>query len=216
MRPNELNRKAIKRTYGNTRNETIRSRILKYLKGCDTIALPQGKKYNAEDYWNLPEGQRAELIEGQLYDMAPPTFIHQKLISELHFTIKEYIRKKGGDCEVIPSPFAVNLTGNDRTWVEPDISVICDKGKLSDRGCEGAPDWIIEIASPSTQSVDYGIKLFKYRTAGVREYWIVNPVTRTVNVFYFQNEKQTGMFSFDDEIPVMIYPDFIIKIVDML
>ena len=180
------------------------------------MALPQVKKYTADDYWNLPEGKRAELIDDQLYDMAPPSRIHQKILMELSGTIREYIKAQKGSCEIYPAPFAVNLTGNNRTWVEPDISVICDKGKLSDRGCEGAPDWIIEITSPSTQSMDYGIKLFKYRTAGVQEYWIVNPVTRMVNVFDFQNERQTGMFSFDDEIPVTIYPDFTIKIADIL
>ena len=115
--------------------------------------------------------------------MAPPSYIHQKLIMELSATIRDYIRAHKGDCEVLPAPFAVNLTGNDKTWVEPDISVICDKNKLSDRGCEGAPDWIIEVVSPSTQPNDYGSKLFKYRTAGVREYWVVNPMKKT-ELFY--------------------------------
>lgn len=119
-------------------------------KGRDDMTFPKQRIYTSEDYWNLPEGQRAELIDGKLYDMAPPSYIHQKLIMELSATIRDYIRAHKGDCEVLPAPFAVNLTGNDKTWVEPDISVICDKNKLSDRGCEGAPDWIIEVVSPST------------------------------------------------------------------
>lgn len=172
--------------------------------------------YTSEDYWNLPEGQRAELIDGQLYDMAPPNFLHQKLVSELHFLIKDHIRQNKGGCEVMPAPFAVNLTGNDRTWVEPDVSVICDKDKLSDRGCEGAPDWIIEIASPSTQRIDYGIKLFKYRTAGVREYWIINPDKRIVNVYDLEKDQTTGVYTFDDDIPVAIYPGFAINIAELL
>ena len=134
------------------------------------MALAQEKIYTSEDYWNLPEGQRAELIDGQLYNMAPPNRIHQKLIMELTAVIHNHIKKSGGSCEVYPAPFAVNLNADDDTWVEPDISVICDKNKLSDRGCNGAPDWIIEIISPSTQSRDYLKKLWLYQKAGVREY----------------------------------------------
>ena len=176
------------------------------------MPLPEKTMYTSEDYWNLPEGHRAELIDGRLYDIAPPSYVHQKLVMELSATIRNYIHTNNGDCEVLPAPFAVNLTGNDKTWVEPDISVICDKNKLSDRGCEGAPDWIIEIVSPSTQPNDYGIKLFKYRTAGVKEYWIVNPMKKTVNVFDFENENMTGLYSFDDEIPGSIYPEFSITV----
>lgn len=180
------------------------------------MPLPKEPLYTAEDYWNLPEGQRAELIDGQLYDMAPPNFLHQKLLSELHFLIKNHIRQHSGGCEVIPAPFAVNLTGNDRTWVEPDISVICDKDKLSNRGCEGAPDWIIEITSPGTQHMDYGIKLFKYCSAGVREYWIVNPDKKFVNVYDLEKDQVSGVYTFDDDIPVTIYPGFSINIAELL
>lgn len=94
--------------------------------------------------------------------------------------------------------------------------MICDPSKLDDKGCHGAPDWIIEIVSPSSQRMDYLTKLLKYRTAGVREYWIVNPMTRMVTVYDFHGEEQTGMHSFDDEIPVTIYPGFTIKLTDVL
>jgi Uncharacterized protein conserved in cyanobacteria len=96
--------------------------------------------------------------------------------------------------------------------VEPDISIICDANKLDDKGCHGAPDWIIEIVSPGTQSRDYGIKLFKYRMSGVREYWIVNPERKMVNVYDFENDEATAVYSFDDTIPVTIYPDLSIKL----
>lgn len=180
--------------------------------------MPLSKEsiYTAEDYWNLPEGRRAELIDGKLYDMAPPSYIHQKMILKLSRTIDQYIETSHGHCEVLPAPFAVNLTGNDKNWVEPDISVICDKSKLSDRGCEGAPDWIIEIVSPSTQKNDYGLKLFKYRTAKVREYWIVNPERKMVNVYDFEHDSNTGIYSFEDEIPVGIYPGFSIRVEDLI
>lgn len=180
------------------------------------MPLPQEKTYTIEDIYRLPEGTRAELIDGQIYYMAPPSRTHQKILHFFDRTIGNYIAEKGGLCEIYPAPFAVFLNKDDINYVEPDISVICDPSKLDDKGCHGAPDWIIEIVSPSTQSMDYGIKLFKYRTAGVREYWIVNPVTRMVNVFDFQNESQTGMYSFDNELPVTIYPGFTIKLSDVL
>ena len=85
--------------------------------------------YTSEDYWNLPDGQRAELIDGQLYNMAPPSRMHQEILSALHWKIRSYIAEHGGSCKVYPAPFAVNLDADDKDWVEPDISVICDHSK---------------------------------------------------------------------------------------
>lgn len=178
------------------------------------MALTQKNDYTIDDIYALPEGQRAELIDGQLYNMAPPNTRHQMLVSGLTITIGNYIRSKAGNCKIFPAPFAVFLNKDDRNYVEPDISVICDRDKLNDKGCNGAPDWIIEIVSPSTERVDYGIKLFKYRSAGVREYWIVNPRTSIVNVFDLENEKESCQYSFDDAAPVCIYGDLSIRISD--
>ena len=180
------------------------------------MPLPQKQVYTSEDYWNLPDGQRAELIDGKLYAMAPPNRIHQKLIMELTSVIHNHIKNKSGSCEVYPAPFAVNLNSNDKVWVEPDISVICDKDKLSDHGCEGAPDWIIEVLSSSSTRTDCAIKLFKYRSAGVREYWIVNPIVKIVQAYVFEGEEDANLYSFDDEIPVYIFNDLTIKISDLL
>ncbi len=180
------------------------------------MALRQEKTYTIEDIYSLPEGQRAELIDGKIYNMAPPVRIHQKLISELTQSIGQYIKSNGGNCDIYPAPFAVFLNDDNRNYVEPDISVICDKGKLNEKGCNGAPDWIIEIASPSTSSLDYGIKPFKYRTAGVREYWIINPATRTVNVYDFESEKRTDQYPFEEPIPVCIYKELTIQVSKLL
>lgn len=180
------------------------------------MALRQEKTYTIDDIYALPDGQRAELIDGRFYDMALPNRIHQKLISRLSQTITNYIDAKHGGCELYPAPFAVFLNKDDRNYVEPDISVICDKHKLDDRGCNGAPDWIIEIVSPSTEHMVYGIKLFKYRSAGVREYWIINPRTRIVNVFDFEHDQESAQYSFEDEIPVCIYSDLTLRISDLL
>ena len=86
------------------------------------------------------------------------------------YKIADYIESQNGECEVFPAPFAVFLNENDTNYVEPDISIICDKNKISDKGCHGAPDWVIEIVSSGNRAMDYFTKLFKYQTAGVREY----------------------------------------------
>ena len=149
------------------------------------MPLPKEETYTTKDIYALPAGERAELIDGKIYDIAPPSRIHQKLVQQFSRIIGNYIADNKGACEVYPAPFAVFLNQDDKTYVEPDISVICDNGKLDDRGCNGAPDWVIEIVSQSSQRMDYLTKLFKYRTAGVREYWIVNPMKRTVLVYLF-------------------------------
>lgn len=180
------------------------------------MPLPIEQSYTIKDIYNLPDGQRAELIDGVIYDMAPPSRIHQKLVSELTQSIGSYIKAQNGSCEVYPAPFAVFLNNDDKTYVEPDISVICDKDKLSDRGCEGAPDWIIEIVSPSSQRMDYLIKLRKYQISGVREYWIINPAQETVLVFSFEGLGDSVQYAFSDLIESGIYHDFEIRIADLL
>lgn len=180
------------------------------------MALTKTNFYTIEDIYALPEGQRAELIDGQIYNMAPPMRIHQKLVNRLSQAITNYIDSKHGICEVYPAPFAVFLNADDKNYVEPDLSMICDKDKLDDRGCIGAPDWIIEIISPSTERMDYGIKLFKYRSAGVREYWIINPLSKTVNVYDFEYNEKTGQYTFDDDILSCVFKDLAIRIAGLL
>ena len=173
--------------------------------------LAQPTTYTEEDYNNLPENVRAELIDGQLYYMSAPSRIHQKILSVLHFEIMRYIRSKDGSCEVYPAPFAVKLFNDRDNTVEPDISVICAPEKLTDRGCTGAPDWIIEIISPGNPEHDYVRKLNLYLDAGVREYWIVDPRTRTVLVYYLDQDNMDGFkvrqYTFQDKIRVNIYED---------
>jgi len=111
-------------------------------------ALAQERRYTIDDIYALPDGKRAELIDGQLYYMAPPNTKHQRILSFLHLEIGNYIRENKGTCEVFPAPFAVFLSADNSKYLEPDISVICDINKLNDHGCHGAPDWVIEIVSP--------------------------------------------------------------------
>lgn len=143
--------------------------------------------------------------------MAPPSRTHQKISWKLHQAIANYIDSKGGECEVYAVPFAVFLNKDDINYVEPDISVICDISKLDDKGCRGAPDWIIEIVSLGSRPMDYFTKLFKYRTAGVREYWIVDPAKETVMVYRFEKETME-QYSFGENVPAGIYEDFSITI----
>lgn len=148
--------------------------------------------------------------------MAPPNRIHQKIVMNFSAKIHDYIQNNHGSREVYPAPFTVFLNADDKTYVEPDISVICDPSKLDDRECNGAPDWIIEVASSGTKRIDYGIKLFKYRSAGVREYWIVNPLTKIVNVFDLEKEELSDQYRFDDDIQVCIYDNLVINITELL
>ncbi len=167
--------------------------------------------YTVEDIYSLPDGERAELIDGKIYYMAPPNTKHQMLVSDLHYQIKDYIKRNNGECRVLLAPFAVFLNENDKNYVEPDISVICDFKKITDKGCNGAPDWIIEIVSPSSRSMDYYKKLFKYHTAGVREYWVVDPDKQIVTIYNFEHDTMEE-YSFGEDVPVGIYNEFSIKI----
>lgn len=168
------------------------------------MALPQKKIYTIDDIYALPNGTRAELIDGEIYMMAPPGRRHQDISMSLSTSINRYIKDQNGNCKVYAAPFAVFLNADDKTYVEPDISVICDMDKLDDRGCNGAPDWIIEIVSSGSKRMDYFIKLFKYRTAGVKEYWIVDPGKKQVMAYEFDKD-DVNTYSFSDEVPVGIY-----------
>jgi Uma2 family endonuclease len=174
------------------------------------------EEYTTDYIYSLPDGERAELIDGIVYNMASPNMIHQAITTKLSQLLGDYIDLKNGSCMVFVAPFAVFLNRDDKTYVEPDISVICDKSKLEERGCNGAPDFIIEVVSPSTKRMDYSIKLFKYHTSGVREYWIINPISRTVNVHDFVSGEKSDCYSFDDEISSCIYPDFKVRPADLV
>lgn len=175
------------------------------------MALPQEKIYTIDDIYNLPEGTRGELIDGQIYYMATPSRIHQEISGYLFNEIYNHIKANKGTCKVYSAPFAVFLNRDDKTYIEPDISVVCDSNKLDEKGCNGAPDWVIEITSPSSASRDYITKLNKYKNAGVKEYWIINPQTSAIYVYYFEvNELKAYSYTFKDKVKVNIYDDLII------
>lgn len=158
-------------------------------------------KFTYKDYSSWPNDERWELIDGVAYDMcAAPVRRHQELSFELAGLIREFLKKK--DCKAYTAPFDVFFpdyidqdTDDISTIVQPDLSVICNPVKLFDKGCYGAPDLIIEILSPSTSKKDLNEKFQLYEKHGVKEYWIVDPGNKYIQVFHLQSEgKKSGNY----------------------
>lgn len=173
------------------------------------MQFPRKEKYTYADYLTWPEKVRYELIDGVAYMMSPaPSAGHQRIFREIFRQLANYLI--GKSCEVFSAPFDVRLNAEaeDNTVVQPDISVICDPSKLNDRGCKGAPDMVVEILSPATANHDQIIKFNTYRDAGVREYWIVYPEVRNVQVFLLENGKYVGhAYGDTDTIDVAVLED---------
>ena len=162
------------------------------------------RRYTIEDIYALPEDVWAELIDGKLYYMV---------------AIATYIKSKGGTCEVYISPFGVYLFKDDSTYVLPDLVVVCDTSKLEEKGCLGAPDWVVEVVSPSSRKMDYVVKLEQYRRSGVREYWAVNSENRIVMIYRCApggGTEDVLLRSFDDKIESGVFPDLEICLADLV
>ncbi len=158
-----------------------------------------------DDYIALPEGTRVELINGRFYDMAAPTTIHQAIAAEIYRILKNHVEKKSGKCMPFIAPTDVQLDCDNKTMVQPDVLIICDRKKITKARIVGAPDFIVEIVSPSNAITDVLIKMVKYRDAGVREYWIVFPEEKMIMVYHFEKSGEPKTFTFDDKVPVGIW-----------
>lgn len=161
--------------------------------------------YTVEDYRALPEERRVELIDGYFYDMSSPTFLHQKIAGEIHRQIANFIMDNDGDCQPLVAPIDIQLDCDEKTMVQPDVSILCSEDKVRKWGVYGAPDFILEVVSPSTKRKDYTKKLSKYMNAGVREYWILDPYQQKLLVYFFESEFCPVIHGLDKPVPVGIY-----------
>ena len=163
--------------------------------------------HTIEDYEKLPDYPRVELIDGVMFTLEAPTLAHQECVKEIAFQIESYIRKNKGKCMMYASPVDVHIDPSDEeTMVQPDVVVICDRDKTkSGKRVEGAPDFIVEVLSPSTRSKDMNIKLKKFRECGVREYWMVDLEGRVVIIYDFSRENVINIVSMEEPVPVGIY-----------
>ncbi|EKD94252.1 MAG: protein of unknown function DUF820 [uncultured bacterium] len=167
------------------------------------MALEQERFYTEEEYEALENEGLIEYDNGHIIYMTPPSRVHSDISLDIASTIRTYLN--GKPCKVYHAPFNVRLklsSGIKR--VEPDISIICDKSKLTSKGCEGAPDFIIEIVSPSNKMHDYATKFNWYREAGVKEYWIINPDNKTILVYIFSKD-DVANYTFNDNVPISIF-----------
>lgn len=170
--------------------------------------------HTVADYMALPETTRVELIKGQYYNIVSPNRKHQGILGQLFCQIADEMDQCGEDGKIYIAPFDVQLKKDEDTVVQPDISVICDRDKLDDHGCVGAPDWVIEIVSPGNWQHDFRRKLALYIEAGVREYWIVDPMKERVIVFPWNQvedeepDDMVAIYGFNDRVPVSIYENF--------
>ncbi|RKI74643.1 Uma2 family endonuclease [bacterium 1xD42-87] len=170
-----------------------------------------GKGYTIVDIEALPDGERAELIDGEMFMMATPMTVHQRILVKLILKIGSYIEQNKGNCELLPAPFGVLIKKDDRNYVEPDISVICHGDRLDEKGCHGAPDWVIEIVSPSSRKMNYVRKTKLYQETGVREYWIVDPNKEMVTVYHEKQWDVPVCHSFAERIQAGIYQDLYLE-----
>ncbi|MCD8119418.1 MAG: Uma2 family endonuclease [Lachnospiraceae bacterium] len=175
------------------------------------VAYGHGKRqgeYTIEDYYTLPDDIRAELIDGELYLMAAPSLKHQWILAQLTTILTLYVRNRKGKCMVFPAPLDIQLDRDIWTMLQPDVTILCDRDKAQEKKIYGAPDFVAEILSPSTRRKDKIIKLRKYREAGVRECWLIDPEKETIEVYLFRNpdlDVLPRVYTFDDVVPVGIY-----------
>ena len=163
--------------------------------------------YTVEDYYALPDDERYELIDGVLYSMSSPTSIHQVIAGKIYNKLENFVDKKKGKCVPIISPIDVQLDCDNKTMVQPDVVVICDRDKFQKGIVYGAPEFIVEVLSPSTKKKDKTLKVHKYLNAGVQEYWMVDPQKKSVVVYVEDGEDDYDIhvYSFEHEVPVHIF-----------
>lgn len=168
--------------------------------------MKQQGEYTLEDYYRISEEIRVELIDGVIYDMSSaPALIHQAIVSDILYALKTYIDKKQGKCRVFTSPVDVQLDCDDKTMLQPDVIVVCDRDKFKKQCIYGAPDLVVEVLSPHTKKKDMTIKLEKYRKAGIKEYWMIDPMQHKILIHCFEKSEMPIVCGFDSKISVGLF-----------
>ncbi len=169
-------------------------------------------EYTREDYDEISREFRVELIDGVLYEMEAPDSIHQVILARLWSALDSFIHQNKGTCLALFSPLDVQLDEDDKTVVQPDIVIVCDREKIIRTGIYGAPDLVVEILSRSTARRDMTLKTDKYAQAGVREYWLVNPDKKQILVYDFEEDASdsaeapfVSLYGFEEQVPVRIF-----------
>ena len=188
---------ALEQVLGEGEGMALREPLKNYLK------KRQGE-YNLEDYNVIPDDIRVELIDGVIYNMASPTSVHQLIAGFIYGKMLSHVLEKKGKCMPMISPLDVQIDCDDRTMVQPDVIIVCDREKIINRCVYGAPDFVAEILSKSSKRRDSVIKLHKYMTAGVREYWMIDPEQKKVIVYDFEAEDYPAIYGFDAVLPVRV------------
>ena len=163
-------------------------------------------EYEVSDYENLPEDIRVELIDGYFYEMEAPTKKHQVILQEILIQLTSQIRKNKGGCKVYMAPSDVQLDESNKTIVQPDLFILCNKDMIKNsRRTVGAPEFVIEVLSESTRKKDMTLKLNKYEACGVKEYWIIDPNKEYIIKYFFENMSLTNIYTFNDIVPLELY-----------
>lgn len=175
------------------------------------------ERFTYAHYVTWPDEERWELIDGIPYDMSPaPSRYHQEISMNLGYEISRFLKEKEKKCKVYAAPFDVRLPEGQQTdeqtmtVVQPDISVVCDSGKLDDKGCKGTPDFIVEITSPATVKKDMKDKLLLYEKHGVPEYWVIHPEENIIMAYKLNEQKRydrAEIFSKEDKIELKLKED---------
>lgn len=173
--------------------------------GTNAINLSSYENKSIDDYLALPNDVRVELIDGVFYDMAAPSYLHNQIAIQIWKALDDYIYKNNGKCSASIAPTDVQLDKDDKTMVQPDVLVTCDRDKITYARVVGAPDLIIEVLSESNWYHDVYRKKSKYESSGVREYWIVMPKQSKIIVYFFKKFSKPIEYTFNDIIPVNIW-----------
>lgn len=179
---------------------------------CEALIYePFGSKkqgqYTLDDYYALPDERRVELIDGVIYDMSAPSFVHQHILGTVFAAMQNYISSKGGACLPMMAPVDVRLDCDDKTMVQPDVLILCDKSKICKWGINGAPDFCLEIISESTSRKDYIKKLQKYTEAGVKEYWIIDPLRKVLLTYNWKDDYLPHMYPLEGQAGLALYDE---------